>query len=131
MALVTSTDLPGRRGCAGAADCSTAIRTGTRWTTLVKLPVALSGGRSAKRAPVAGLRLSTLPWKVMSSYASTVNSTGSPTLTLSSCVSLRLAVTQMFFSGTTDIRFCPTCTWAPGSAVRLASIPSIGASSAV
>lgn len=35
------------------------MRTGTRWITLVKLPVALSGGSSAKRVPVAGLMDST------------------------------------------------------------------------
>ncbi len=47
--------MPGRSGCAGSSS-GTAIRTGTRCTTLVKLPLALSGGSRAKRAPVAGLR---------------------------------------------------------------------------
>ncbi len=35
------------------------IRTGKRWTILVKLPVALSGGSSANTAPEAGATLST------------------------------------------------------------------------
>ena len=30
------------------------MRTGTRWTILVKLPVAFSGGITLKTAPVAG-----------------------------------------------------------------------------
>ena len=34
------------------------IRTGTRWTILVKLPVALSGGSRANSRPLAGDRLS-------------------------------------------------------------------------
>ena len=37
------------------------MRAVTRCTTLVKLPVALSGGRRAKRAPEAGARLRTWP----------------------------------------------------------------------
>src|SRR6202012_4146596 len=40
------------------------IRTGTRWTILVKLPVAFSGGITLNCAPVAGARLSIRPWKV-------------------------------------------------------------------
>src|SRR5919204_391688 len=61
VAISTSTDMPGRSRWLVSLGCSTAIFTGTRWTTLVKFPVALSGGSSAKRAPVAGLRLSTRP----------------------------------------------------------------------
>jgi len=34
---------------------------GTRWTTLTKLPVALSGGIIENRAPVPAEMLSTLP----------------------------------------------------------------------
>ena len=50
---------------AGAEDdvrgsSSRRTRTGTRCTTFVKLPVALSGGRSVKRAPVAPEKLSTV-----------------------------------------------------------------------
>ena len=41
-----------------------AIRTGTRSTTFTKFPEALSGGSSAKRAPVPPERLSTTPWSV-------------------------------------------------------------------
>ena len=53
--IVTSTDMPGPQRMRRRRAAVTAIRTGTRCTTLVKLPVALSGGSSAKRAPVAGL----------------------------------------------------------------------------
>ena len=38
-----------------------AILTGIRCTTFVKLPVALSGGSSEKRAPVADEMLATFP----------------------------------------------------------------------
>ena len=37
------------------------MRTGTRWTILVKLPVAFSGGITLKTAPVPGERLTTRP----------------------------------------------------------------------
>jgi formate dehydrogenase maturation protein FdhE len=58
-----------------------------------------------------------------------VNSASSPTRTLASWVSLRLAVTHTFSSGTSDSRFCPICTSAPGSAFRLATTPELGARS--
>ena len=35
-----------------------------RWTILVKLPVALSGGSRANSSPLAGARLSTWPFKL-------------------------------------------------------------------
>ena len=38
-----------------------AIRTGIRWTTLLKFPVALSGGIIENVAPDAGEKLSILP----------------------------------------------------------------------
>ena len=47
--LAAATSGVSREGCG-----SSAIRTGTRCTTLVKLPVALSGGSRAYFAPVAG-----------------------------------------------------------------------------
>ena len=59
--IVTSVDSPGRNlpcsGCPG----SSAIFTGIRCTTLVKFPVALSGGRSADCEPLAGAISTTLP----------------------------------------------------------------------
>ena len=77
------------------------MRTGTRCTTFVKLPVALSGGSSANFAPVAALTLSTLPFAVQPPYASTSSSTGWPTLRSASCVSLKFAVTHTPVSDTT------------------------------
>ena len=44
--------MPARSGCSGSSLLST-IFTGTRWVTFTKLPVELSGGSRAKRAPVA------------------------------------------------------------------------------
>ena len=58
--IVAITDMPGRKlpdnGLSGA------IRnlTGIRCTTLVKLPVALSGGSKLNCAPLAGAMLSTV-----------------------------------------------------------------------
>src|SRR5689334_4739642 len=74
----TSTDKPGRSGRLPPHGLVTAILTGTRCTTLVKFPVALSGGSSANLAPVAPLTLSTLPSATQPPYASTENSTGCP-----------------------------------------------------
>ena len=51
---------------------SSTIFTGTRCTTLVKLPVALSGGSRAKVLPVPGDQLSTWPVSTRSGNASTV-----------------------------------------------------------
>ena len=61
VVMVTRTLMPGRSGRTGSLGPSMPTRTGMRWTTLVKLPVALSGGNSENFAPVAGLRLSTWP----------------------------------------------------------------------
>ena len=55
------TDMPGRSVTPGDADGSMRILTGTRCTTLTKLPVAFSGGNRLKTEPVPGLRLSTVP----------------------------------------------------------------------
>ena len=60
--MVGITDMPGRRSIGESLSPSSAIFTGMRCTTLVKLPVALSGGSSANSWPLAGARLSTWPW---------------------------------------------------------------------
>jgi hypothetical protein len=52
------------------------MRTGIRCTTLVKFPVALSGGNSAKVDPLAGERRSTRPRSTTPENVSTVTSTG-------------------------------------------------------
>ena len=79
---------------------STAMRTGTRCTTLVKLPVALSGGSRAKRAPVAGLSDSTVPWNVTPRIGihAELDRVARPSRCCSS-VSFRLAVTQTSLDG--------------------------------
>ncbi len=54
VSIVGSTDIPGRTRDPSDAFWSRTIFTGTRCTTLVKLPVALSGGSSANVLPVPG-----------------------------------------------------------------------------
>ena len=54
----TVADIPGRRLPSPAGLSNKAIRTGTRCTMRVKLPVALSGANSANCAPLAGEKLS-------------------------------------------------------------------------
>ncbi len=61
MSMLGCTDMPGRRSPDVALSPSSTILTGMRCTTLVKLPVALSGGSSANSWPLAGARLSTWP----------------------------------------------------------------------
>ena len=56
------TERPGRKRPSVAASASSRIRTGTRCTILVKLPVAFSAGSTLNTAPVAGARLATWPW---------------------------------------------------------------------
>src|SRR5690349_20033642 len=98
-----------------------------RWTTFVKLPVALSGGSSENVAPVAGLRLSTLPWNLRPGYESTSISTGSPGVTSLISVSLRFATTHTSSSGTTLKSGWPACTSWPTSTVLLLTVPDVGA----
>ena len=62
VSIVGSTDMPGRSRPASATSWRSMIFTGMRWTILVKLPVALSGGSSANSWPLAGAMLSTTPW---------------------------------------------------------------------
>src|SRR6202043_3761850 len=61
VAMVGITDMPGRNSTGAPSSRVSAIFTGMRCTTLVKLPVALSGGSSANSWPLAGAMLSTWP----------------------------------------------------------------------
>src|SRR3954452_9735314 len=62
VSTVGTSERPGRsRPSSGSWSFSSRIFTGTRWTILVKLPVAFSGGRSANSAPDPGARLSRWP----------------------------------------------------------------------
>src|SRR5271156_5714623 len=72
VSIVAITDIPGRNRSAREGSCSSTIFTGIRCTTLVKLPVALSGGSSANSAPDAGDQLSTCPCRTLPGKASTV-----------------------------------------------------------
>ena len=75
------------------ASAGISMRTGTRWTTVVKLPVALSAGRSEKTDPVAGAADATRPSNSRPGSASKVRRAGEPGTTPSICVSLKLAST--------------------------------------
>ena len=61
VSTATTTDMPGRIRSSAATLAGTRMRTGTRCTTLVKLPVALSGGSRLKTEPDAGATLATVP----------------------------------------------------------------------
>src|SRR5438094_1661198 len=100
--MVTTTLSPGRNGCAGST-LSGRMRVGTRCTTLVKFPVALSGGSSENLAPVAGLRLSTCPANFLPGYEWTVISSLSVGGTALISVSLSLVTIQTSSRGTTVI----------------------------
>ena len=69
------------------------MRTGTRCTILVKLPVALSGGSSENSAPLAGAKLSILPAERLVGIGVDRDLSGLPRPHQVSCVSLKLAVT--------------------------------------
>ena len=60
---VTFIDRPTRNGFLATSAGSSAMRTGTRCTTLIQLPVAFWAGSSENAAPVPAPRPSTLPWK--------------------------------------------------------------------
>ena len=93
MSTLTVTERPGRSTLASGASAGNAMRTGTRWTILVKLPVALSGGSRLNCAPVAGAKLSTVPVTRCSGKASTDDLRSLARLHGASCVSLKFAVT--------------------------------------
>ena len=59
---LASIDRPTRSGCSATSFGSSAMRTGTRCTTLIQLPVAFCAGSSANAAPVPAPRPSILPW---------------------------------------------------------------------
>src|SRR5262249_2264945 len=59
VSTLTVVERPGRNSPSRASASSRAMRTGTRCTILVNLPVAFSGGMTLKIAPVPGARLST------------------------------------------------------------------------
>ena len=92
---------------------SNTILTGTRWTILVKLPVALSGGSSEYVAPEPFWMLSTRPVNGWSLNMSMGILTRWPTRTFSSCVSLKLASTQTTFSVTARSPGPPKAGWPP------------------
>ena len=61
LSTSTTTDRPARSLPRFSTSAGTSMRTGTRCTTLVKLPVAFSGGSSENTAPEAGASDDTVP----------------------------------------------------------------------
>src|SRR5215471_3640549 len=61
-----TTDMPGPSGKCRSGGVSKMIFTGTRCTTLTKLPVAFSGGSRLKAAPDPAVKLSTRPRNTLS-----------------------------------------------------------------
>lgn len=55
-------DSPTRNGCSLSSFGSRVMRTGTRCTTLIQLPVAFCAGSSENTPPVPAPRPATLPW---------------------------------------------------------------------
>ncbi len=108
MSTATVAERPGRSSPRVAAPSSTAMRTGTRWTILVKLPVAFSGGITLKTAPVAGARLSTRPAKVCPGSTSATKLAFCPGRIWASSSSLKLASTHKECAGTIDKSAAPT-----------------------
>ena len=118
--------MPGASRAAASWPGSMEMRTGTRWATLVKLPVALSGRMTLNSDPVAGEMRSTRPFNVWPPRASTAISTGWPTRMSRICVSFILAVTQTA-SGTRAISCVPTETCWPTRTLTSPRRPARGA----
>ena len=95
---VTTADNPDRNRVV-SVESSSAILTGTRCTTFVKLPVALSGGRSANCDPLAGAISITRPRITSPGYTSMRTSTGLPTADVRQ---LRLAEVRLDPRGPAD-----------------------------
>ena len=96
-----SIDRPTRSGCAASCFGSSAMRTGTRCTTLIQLPVAFCAGSSAKAAPVPAPRPATVPW-YSTLLAVHVGRRASPAGRCACCAagtSLKLASTHTWSSG--------------------------------
>ena len=103
------------------------MRTGTRCTTFVKLPVALSGGSSANFAPVAALTLSTLPFAVAAAVRVDLDLDRLADVRSASCVSLKFAVTHTPVSATIVSSGWPACTSWPTSTCLRDTMPAAGA----
>ena len=103
------------------------MRTGTRCTTLIQLPVAFCAGSKEKALPVPADNPCTLPRKVTRlPYKSDSMVTGWPMRILRNWFSLKLASTHTSCSGTTAITGMPAGICWPTCTLRLAIWPLIG-----
>ena len=123
---VTSALMPGRSSSPDASSSRTS--TGTRCTTLMKLPDALSGGSSENRAPVPPAMLSTWPCERRGGRrCRSAPSAGCPARISASWSSLKLATTQTSSSGTSASSGRSGLTIWPASTVRRETTPRRGA----
>ena len=85
------------------------MRTGTRCTILVKLPVAFSGGSTLNTAPVAGARLRDMAVEHLVRAARRPRSSPAvPDCMRASWLSLKLASTHRPCAGTSEMSWAPT-----------------------
>ena len=104
------------------------MRTGSRCTTLTKLPVAFCAGSSASVEPVPIVNPEMRPSKCcLPPYMSSSRSTCWPMRRSRSCVSLKLASTHTSRRERNAIKLWPTCTLLPGLTLRRVTTPSISA----
>src|SRR6266542_2140593 len=102
------------------------MRTGTNWTTLVKLPEEVFVGKSEKLDAVAGVMASTRPG-TSTFKASTWTWAVWPTWTRPMLVSSRLAFTHSRLGSTIDTIGWPGASVAPTAAGTAITTPSNGA----
>jgi len=107
----TRIDRPTCNGWAARSCGSMSIRTGSRCTTLIQLPVAFCAGSSANDAPVPALKPTTVPrYFTEPPYRSAISVAGCPMRIFAICSSLKLASTQTFSSGITASSGVPAST---------------------
>ena len=108
------------------------MRTGTRWTILVKLPVAFSGGRTLNCGPGRRRQAADMAGEDLAGqHVGLDPSTGNPGCMRASWLSLKLASIQSPCAGTSEMSWAPTGAKAPARALRLPITPSMGARSSV
>src|SRR5262249_39316591 len=78
VSTLTVVERPGRKAPSLDSASLSMMRTGTRCTILVKLPVAFSGGITLNTAPVPGARLCTWPCQTLPGSASATTVAGCP-----------------------------------------------------
>ena len=122
-ATVTIADIPGRKRSMPAWPGARITLIPKRCATLVKLPVALSGGSNACKAPEAGSKLSTVPRNGCPARYRQSPAPIGPGYMWAIWDSRKFATTQTFGSGTTRPILVPGVTYSPGNDARSESCP--------